>query len=452
MSAGNMNQEDKYEVVAADSKAQDAQDSKAEQESKSSEPEPKSGSSPEKEPKPSSPSKHINMADYEASKPTLTVEELQYFTEFQIRANGDACGEVKSGSSEAKKQERYVASFFHRLQQTDISKWRYIFDYYLVYTVHKSIRLRQALLRSEWQSYLFPLLSRAYPQPLPENANEKQVRETEEAKDAYFRLAASILAVTGQLIKHSFVENQGGLGYILTSSIAALYKNCPDYIEAESLSRRLLMVTIKEIEASAQSFKLNYTHPGWSNLFDFMSVLHNFIFFSPTPKKPHQPHHPPSPSKKSRRDEREVKMHIGGAGSADAPIVESLVNLLNHTLKVHKIDRVKEADKDAALAQKKLKAKLDVEKEFWAQLHVFFQTLPLFKGAANAKNMVATILELETKRESTVPKAQLEIALNALVHVVSINATGVKRIEVERNRASSEDGLINRSPERSLHR
>jgi len=362
--------------------------------------------------------------------------ELEYFTEFQVRANSEIVGEVKKGSSEQRKQERYLAGFFHKLQQCDVSKWRYIFDYYLVYTVHKSIRLRQALLHSDWQLYLFTLLHKAYPPQAPDDAPDKLIREIEEQRDQYFHLSASILAVTGQLIKHSFTENTGGLGEILTSSIAALYKNCPDYNEAESLSRRLLMVTIREIESAAQTFKLTYGHPGWANLLDYMTVLHDFIFFSPTPKK--QILSPPAHSSKKKKEDREIKMHIGGNGSADATIVEALVNLLSTTLKVHSIDRVKESDREAAVIQKKLKARLDVEKEFWTQLHIFLQTLPLFKGSGSSKNMIATLIESAAKRESSIAKTQLEVALNGLVHVVALQATPRAKTRTKRSPSAGE--------------
>jgi len=251
-----------------------------------------------------------------------------------------------------------------------------------------------------------------------EDANEAQIAAEEDKIDKYNKLAASIMAVTGQLIKHVFTSNMGGLGEMLMKCVVALYRNCPDYLMAEKLSRRMLMVSVKEMEAASQLFKHDFTHPAWTNLLNYMNVLYEFIFYSPTPKR--APQAPVTPKKKG---EREIKMHLNSSGSADAPIVQLLVDLLSNTLKVYTIDRIRDADKDVAAAQKKLKARLELEKDFWTQLHCYFQTLPMYKGAAGAKNVVVALVEAAARRDPSVPKAQLELSLQGLAHAVAIQVS-----------------------------
>jgi len=121
------------------------------------------GETPHVEPEKVLPQIADRMQQLDLESSCLTQEELEYFKEFQIRASRDVVGEVKKGSSEEKKQDRYLATFFHKLFNTEPYKWNYIIDHYLIYTLHNSSNFRLALLSIDWQARLYPMLNLAYP-------------------------------------------------------------------------------------------------------------------------------------------------------------------------------------------------------------------------------------------------------------------------------------------------
>jgi len=211
-----------------------------------------------------------------------------------------------------------------------------------------------------------------------------------------------------------------------------LYYHCLDTDEAEKLARQMLLVVVHVLDTSAKDYKLNYNHPAWNNITDYLHTVHQFIFFSPTPIKTSSSNNDPesstplkikpSPTRPLVTKGKAMKMHIGPKGCRDSPIVADLVKLLCETIKVHKMEPTLEPDKEMLQLQLQLKARLEIEADFFRQLHLFFSNVPHFGGVnPAARKQVETVLEAASKRENPIPSQDLEDALLGLLHVVSMS-------------------------------
>jgi len=174
---------------------------------------------------------------------------------------------------------------------------------------------------------------------------------------------------------------------------------------------------------------------------DFLSTVHNFIFYSPAPRTASDTMSTvtaedvlalataaaatargPSPAKRTTGKEKKgVKMHIGHKGCHDLLLVQQVSIFLNETLKVQQLDAVLETDKQMQQVQKQLKSRLEPEADFFKQLDEFFVAVPKFGGVnAVARKQLESVDEAAARRPNTIPKLDLEDALLGLVHVVSM--------------------------------
>eukprot|EP00457_Paulinella_chromatophora_P000885 gb/GEZN01000886.1/.p1 GENE.gb/GEZN01000886.1/~~gb/GEZN01000886.1/.p1 ORF type:complete len:1102 (+),score=128.75 gb/GEZN01000886.1/:119-3424(+) len=369
--------------------------------------------------------------------------EKKWFREWTIRANTEFSKDSQPDphSQQGMQQDRFFRSFFHHLRTVEISHWSFCIKQFFLFTVSKQHWLREAILATDWPDYLFsPIITFCEGSDFTEEDLEK--------------LITPLMAIVHELVKHHFNSwcSQHILGISIKSCIANLYRYCPDYRQAETLSRSLLRVAVSGMSNSAERYKDDWTHVGWANLTAFSELLYEFVFFSPTPRSKKKvtlrktqvlnQHEGKTKENRKKRfeeykkttralavEEKVMKLHYDSTGCTDEKLVESLVDLLSVKLKVFKIMEFPSGgDREKRRIQKRLFKFWKVELSFWRKMHLFFSQLALFGGVSGAaERVVAEVLDALVKRNKLPNNAttrkwkeETHTVLLSLVHAVSM--------------------------------
>eukprot|EP00808_Paulinella_micropora_P021052 g67745.t1 len=377
----------------------------------------------------------------QASKKKLSKEQKQWFREWNYRANSEFNSEGPlpvPGSHKWMQQDRFFRSFFHRVNTLPRDKWAYVVKSFFLFVCTRQHRVREAMLLTDWPDFLFQLIN-AF------------CAEGEWIEEELQDLITPIMAIVHQLVKHHFTSwnSDHVLVEALKSCIANLYRYCPNYKQAEALSRSLLRVAVNGMAGSVSVYKTEWHHSAWNNLYAFSNLLFEFLFYSPTPRQQNRVRLRHNDSTKDnddtkkaqfeeykktsnllREEEKELKIHYDGQGCHDAPLVEALVELLDNRIKVDQIMNYPETKRERRKAQKALFKLWKTELEFWRQMHLFFSQILLFGGVNQASTRVVEIVvaaacERDKELKKNKPKRnEFQSALTALVHAVNVADSG----------------------------